>query len=84
MNGDSEDPELGPPIAELAQLIEEPRRGFIERIQSSIDRRRLGSQMTGLAWNGVALVVIELLAMLMSLFGGAASSDSSNDRDPTA
>ena len=40
--------------------------------------------MTGLAWHGVALVFIELVAMLMSLVAGAPSPDSSDDEDPTA
>lgn len=82
MNGDSEDPDLGQPIAQLAQLAEEPAQGFLDRIRGSIERRRLGSHMTGLAWHGVALVLIELLAMLVTLIGGA--PESSDDGTPTA
>lgn len=81
MNGDIEDPELGSPIAQLAQLSEEPPRGFLDRIRGNIERRRLGSQMTGLAWHGVALVIIELLTMVMSLLGSDARR--SDDDNPT-
>ena len=81
MNGDSEDPDLGQPIAQLAQLAEEPAHGFLDRIRGSIERRRLGSDMTGLVWHGVALVLIELLAMVVTLIVGA--PDSSDDSTPT-
>lgn len=82
MNGDSEEPDLGQPIAQLAQVAEEPRQGFVGRIRGSIERRRLGSHMTGLAWHGVALIFIELVVMLATLLGGDAKS--SDDQTPTA
>ena len=84
MNGDSEDPDLGEPIAQLAELSDEPRPGFLDRVRGSIDRRRLGSQVSGLAWHGLALVLLEFLAMMMTLLVGArAGSDEKRNQPPT-
>ena len=60
--------DLGEPISELAHLVIQPSAGFVDRIQSSIDRRRLGSQMMGLAWYGYILWFLELVAALVGTF----------------
>ncbi len=62
-----DDDELGPPVEQLARLLEEPKLGFLDRVRASIERRRLGSHMTGLFWNGIALVILEFVTMIATL-----------------
>ena len=68
-----EDPDLGEPIAQLAALVQEPQLGFLGRVRARIERRRLGSQITGLAWHGLAAVFIEFVNMFAAVVGYADS-----------
>lgn len=83
---EDEDQELGPPVAELAMLTEEPTEGFLARVKSAIERRRLGSHATSLAWHGVILVALELVAALFSSSRTPAREDDApkDPPEPTA
>jgi hypothetical protein len=65
-----QDVDTGEPIALLAELRESPRPGFFPRIRNSIERFRLGSELTELSWRGIALLVLEYLDMVFQLLGG--------------
>lgn len=63
--------EMGAPISELADLRVPPDSGFFGRIRSSIERRRLGSELTDLGWNGVLAVLIQFLDFAIQIFTGS-------------
>ena len=65
------DHEMGAPIAELADLRVKPGGGFFGRIRGSIERRRLGSELTDLGWHGLLAVVIEFLDLAMQVVTGS-------------
>lgn len=66
---DEPDDDLGEPIRQLGLLAVPPAPGFVERVRSRIERRRLGSHVVGLAWYGPILIFLELLAMLFEALG---------------
>lgn len=55
--------ELGPPIAELAQLAWEPGEQFGRRVTGRIERRLLTGRLLDVAWSAPLLVLLELLRM---------------------
>lgn len=59
--------DTGQPIAELADIAEEPSPGFLRRLWGRIDRRRLGGDLADLTWQGVLSVVIEYLGMVLEV-----------------
>ncbi|MGB5295355.1 MAG: hypothetical protein WBP34_10420 [Thermoanaerobaculia bacterium] len=63
--------EMGAPIRELADLRVSPDSGFFGRIRSSIDRRRLGSELTDLGWNGVLAVMVQFLDFAIQIIIGS-------------
>ena len=65
-----EDVDPGEPLALLAELQEEPARGFFGRIRNRIERRRLGSHVIELAWQATVVVFLELVDLLFQLFKG--------------
>ena len=69
------DEEMGMPIGELADIGQPASSGFLGRIRGSIDRRRLGSELTDLSWNGVLSVMLEFVDMAVQLLTGSGSTD---------
>lgn len=67
--------EMGVPIGELAEIAEPTSAGFLGRIRGSIDRRRLGSELTDLSWNGVLSVMLEFVDMAVNLLTGSATTE---------
>ena len=65
-----EDVDPGEPLALLAELHEEPTRGFFGRIRDRIERRRLGSHVVELAWHATIVIFLELVDLLFQLFKG--------------
>ena len=76
-NSDLSEKEMGAPISELADLRVSPDGGFFGRVRDSIDRRRLGSELTDLGWNGVLAVVVQFLDFALQIVTG---SDAENKR----
>ncbi|MGB5173724.1 MAG: hypothetical protein WBQ30_03175 [Thermoanaerobaculia bacterium] len=68
---DLSETEMGAPIRELADLRVSPDSGFVGRIRSSIDRRRLGSELTDLGWNGVLAVMVQFLDFAIQIITGS-------------
>ena len=68
------DAEMGSPIGELADIGEPTSLGFFGRICNSIDRRRLGSDLTELSWNGVLSVMLEFIDMAVQLVTGTGTT----------
>ena len=66
---DPHDIDPGEPIAELAELAEEPRADFVERLWGRIERRQLGGQLTEMTWKGAISVLAEYLEMVLQLLG---------------
>ena len=64
--GDPDD--LGEPILELQELVEDPSGGFMGRVLSSLRRRSLVGQMATLVWSASAQAFFEFLGMFFSLF----------------
>jgi hypothetical protein len=85
MNGDSEanangdEHELGEPIMELAELDQPPPLSFLESTRVRIERRRLSSQFTSLAWYGLAIVALEFVEMIASLVGWRGGDSRTSD-----
>ncbi len=74
---DLSETEMGAPIRELADLHVSPDSGFFGRIRGSIERRRLGSELTDLGWNGVLAVMVQFLDFAIQIITG---SDTENKR----
>ena len=62
--------ELGEPILELADFTEPPRPGFAGRVQNSIHRRVLASDLADYAWFAPVRILVEYLSVLFELFDG--------------
>ena len=60
--------DLGEPIAELRELVEDPPTGFIGRLLNSLRRRDLSSQLVSFSWNGLGTVLFEFIQMIFSIF----------------
>ncbi len=72
---DPAEPEMGAPIGELAELREPASAGFFGRIRGSIDRRRLGSELTDLSWQGLLTVLLEFVDLAMQMVTGSGDQD---------
>jgi hypothetical protein len=68
------DAEMGSPIGELADIGEPTSLGFFGRVRNSIDRRRLGSDLSELSWNGVISVMLEFVDMAVQLVTGTGTT----------
>lgn len=55
--------DTGEPIRQLAGLRESPQPGFKGRVRSSIERRRLTSDLTELSWQGLQLLLLEYIEL---------------------
>lgn len=62
--------DMGTPIGELVDIGEPTSSGFFGRVRNSIDRRRLGADLTDLSWNGVLQVMLEFVDMAVQLVTG--------------
>lgn len=62
--------EMGLPIGELAQIREPASPGFFGKVRGSIERRRLGSELADLSWNGVLSVMLEFVDLAVQLVTG--------------
>ena len=58
------DEEPGPPIAELADLREEPSPRFINGVMDGINRRQTGTQFAELSWWGMTGFLMEFVRVL--------------------
>lgn len=65
--------ETGEPILGLASLTERPQPGFSGRVRTSIERRRLASELTELSWQGLRLLLLEYIDLPLRLFGAGTS-----------
>lgn len=72
--------DVGEPIAELAQLREQPAAGFFERIWRSVERRRLGSDVTEMSLTGLVVVFLEYLGALFGAAEGSGKGDQGDSR----
>ncbi len=72
---DLSEAEMGAPIAELADPSEAPSHGFLRRIRNSIDRRRLGSDLSELGWSGVLQVFLQYLDVAFQSIAGSAEQE---------
>lgn len=62
--------EMGSPIGELADIRVPASTGFFGRVRGSIERRRLGSDLTDLSWNGLISVVLEFIDLAAQMIAG--------------
>lgn len=67
--------EMGLPVGELAEIGEPTSAGFFGRVRNSIDRRRLGSELTDLSWNGVLAVMLEFVDLAVQLVTGPGTKE---------
>lgn len=58
-----DDPELGEPIAELADLAWTPGARFGHRVSGGIERRLLTGRLLDVAWTAPLMVLLELLRL---------------------
>ncbi len=61
--------ETGEPIGVLVDVELPASTGFIDGLRRRIERRRLANTVTGLAWNGPIVVLLEMLGALFQLIG---------------
>lgn len=76
--------EMGRPVSELALLDRTPESGFLGKVRRSIERRRLGSQVTGFAWNAPLIILlsfVEMLAGLIQISGSHGTEDTTSGRN---
>ena len=59
--------DTGEPIAELADVAEDPAPGFVNRLWGRIERRRLGGELADLTWQGLVAIVVEYLGVVFDL-----------------
>jgi len=71
--------DLGKPVAELATLTEEPSPGFFGRIWRSVERRRLGSDVTEMSLTGLVMVFLEYLGAIFGLVEETGRKDQGED-----
>lgn len=69
-SGDLSESDMGLPIAELGDLRESPSHGFFGRIRNTIDRRRLGSDLSELGWSGLLVVFLQYVDVAYQSIGG--------------
>lgn len=62
--------EMGSPIGELSDIRVPASTGFFGRVRGSIERRRLGSELTDLSWNGLISVVLEFIDLTAQMIAG--------------
>lgn len=78
-----EDDELGPPIAPLAGLDQEPSEAFMGRVRGSIRRRQLAGEAAELSWTGMGAVLLEYLELVFgALRTGEGDREGEDGRDP--
>ncbi len=71
-----DDEELGAPVAELADLEEEPAPTFLARLRRRIQRRVLASDVLEMSWFTPVLVLLEFLEMIFTGLFGPRKTDS--------
>ena len=76
-----EDPDLGEPIAALADLAVEVEPGLIGRIRRSIQRRMFVSHVADLSWSGPRSVLTEFLRMIFEMFGAGQTRNGDRPHD---
>ena len=74
-----EDVDPGEPLTLLADLGEEPRVGFFDRVWNGIERRELGGSFVELVWHIPYVVLREVLAVLGELLGQAGRGEGGRD-----
>lgn len=72
---ESTEVEMGSPIGELADIRVPASSGFFGKVRGSIDRRRLGSELTDLSWNGVLSVMLEFIDLAVQMVTGSGTQD---------
>ncbi|MBK6683561.1 MAG: hypothetical protein IPG45_03745 [Deltaproteobacteria bacterium] len=78
-----EDDELGPPIAPLAGLDQEPSEAFMGRVRGSIRRRQLAGEAAELSWTGMGAVLLEYLELVFgALRTREGDREGEDGRDP--
>ena len=65
-----EDPQLGRPVTEIADLELKPAPGFLAHVRRRIERRFLTGQLFDLSWFAPVIVVLEYLDLLFSWITG--------------
>lgn len=69
------DAEMGSPLGELVDIREPASENFFGKVRSSIERRRLSSELTDLSWNGVLSVLFEFVDLAVQLIAGTGTTD---------
>ncbi len=70
-NGDPRGEDLGDPVAELAELREVPREGFLQRIRGSIHRRLLVADTLDFSLMALFRTLFEYLEVLVQSLSGS-------------
>lgn len=80
-SAEPEDPDLGEPIAALADLAIEPEPGLIGRIRRSIRRRLFVAEVADFSWSGPRQVLAEFLRLIFGIFdtGKTGNGDRGHD-----
>jgi len=66
--------DMGEPIAELQDLSLEAEPDLYDRVRRRIERRSLASSFMSAAWLVPVLIVLEIVSMVFSSFGGGGNS----------
>ena len=72
MDDDIQD--VGEPIAELRDLSLEAEPDLYDRVRRRIERRSLATSFMSAAWLVPVLIVMEIISMVFSSFGGGGNS----------
>lgn len=67
---DPEDVDPGEPIAELADLTEDPPNDFLARVVDGMERRIFAAHVFDLPWFGFGRIFREYWSLLVGLFAG--------------
>jgi hypothetical protein len=73
------DDDLGQPILELAELVEEAPSGFLSRLRNALQRRSLASQIATFSWGALGGVFLEIFRLFFSLAQAGDSTKGGSD-----
>ena len=76
---DDEDSGLGTPIAELADLREDPREGFISRIRGGINRRVLVAEAVDFSLTCFFQSFMDYISLIIQSLAGGQDSPARRD-----
>lgn len=71
---DHDDQEIGPPVAELRELLAAPPSGFMARVRGSIHRRLFAGDTADFIFQAFFATILEYIDIFVKTLAGASPS----------